>query len=228
MFVLHYLFKDEQTFNNLADNLNKVLKPGGYFLCTLFDGNLIHKKFKDNKIDSYYFDNSQSRKFFEIKKLYNESNINDFGLKLDVHISSFMNPDTYQTEYLVTKDFLIKKLKEKCNLELVETELFENIFNSHEKFFNSIPKVESNKNTKSYFTKVKEIYDLSDNLNKASFEMSRLNRYYIFQKPTNSNVDITKSSKSKVSKINLDIVNNNTKKIKKVTKGKKGKKSKKN
>ena len=103
-------------------------------------------------------------------------------MKLDVHISSFMNPNVFKTEFLVSKKFLIKQLKEKCNLDLVETELFENIYNNHRHFFNEIPEVESNKDTKSYFMKVKEIYDLTDNLNKASFEMSRLNRFYIFHK----------------------------------------------
>jgi len=210
MFALHYLFKDELTWKNLTNNINKSLKPGGYFLCALFDGGLVHSKFKDKKIESYYFDEGKQTKFFEIKKLYNEKNIDKFGLKLDVHISSFMNPNTYITEYLVSKDFLIKELKEKCNLELVETELFENIYNNHKHFFNEIPEVESNQSSKSYFMTVKEIYDLSDNLNKASFEMSRLNRFYIFHKKIddinelNSVSSISDSKSVKVSKISLD------------------------
>lgn len=224
MFALHYLFKDELTWKNFTDNINKSLKPGGYFLCALFDGGLVHSKFKDKKIESYYFDEGKQKKFFEIKKLYNEKKIDKFGLKLDVHISSFMNPNTYITEYLVSKEFLIKELKEKCNLELVETELFENIYNNHKHFFNEIPEVESNKNSKSYFMTVKEIYDLSDNLNKASFEMSRLNRFYIFYKKVtdvnelNSVSSVSESKSMKVSKISLD---SKKKTIKKKTKKKK-------
>jgi hypothetical protein len=207
MFALHYLFKDENTWNHFTDNLNKSLKQGAYFLCTLFDGDIVNKKFKDNKIESYYFDEGKQKKFFEIKKLYKGKDINKFGLKLDVHISSFMNANVYQTEYLVSKSFLINQLKEKCGLELVDTELFENIYNNHSHFFNEIPDVESNKDTKSYFMKVKEIYDLSDNLNKASFEMSRLNRYYIFHKKVTDLDELNKNtSKSEISKISLDAV----------------------
>ena len=220
MFALHYLFKDKTTWNHFTDNINKSLKPGGYFLCALFDGDLVDSKFKDNKIESYYFDDGKQKKFFEIKKLYKEKKLDNFGLKLDVHISSFMNQNTYITEYLVSKKFLIKEMMEKCNLELVETELFENIYNNHKHFFNEIPDVESNQNSKSYFMTVKEIYDLTDNLNKASFEMSRLNRFYIFHKKINdikelNTVSSLSDSKSvKVSKISLD----SSKKTKKPTK----------
>ena len=204
MFALHYLFKNEITWNNFTDNINKTLKEGGYFLCTLFDGDVVNSKFKDGKIESYYFDEGKQKNFFEIKKLYDGKKIDKFGLKLDVHISSFMNPNVYQTEYLVSKSFLIKQFKEKCNLDLVDTELFENIYNNHSNFFDQIPEVESNKDTKSYFMKVKEIYDLTDNLNKASFEMSRLNRYYIFHKKVTDVEQLKKNTKTKISKINLD------------------------
>ena len=45
---------------------------------------------------------------------------------------------------------------------------------------------------------------MTDNINKASFEMSRLNRYYIFYKPVTSLQKAGKSkSKKKIKKINL-------------------------
>ena len=52
----------------------------------------------------------------------------------------------------------------------------------------------------------REIYDMTDNINKASFEMSRLNRYYIFYKPVTNLQKAGKSkgkSKKKIKKINL-------------------------
>ena len=161
---------------------------------------------KNNVIESYFFDKGNQKQFFEVKKKYKSDKLNKFGLTIDVFISSFMNPNTYETEYIVKKDFLINELKEKCGLEIVETELFENIYNMHKLFFNKVTNIESDKETKSYFTNVKEIYDMTDNINKASFEMSRLNRYYIFYKPVTNLQKAGKSkgkSKKKIKKINL-------------------------
>ena len=43
-------------------------------------------------------------------------------------------------------------------------------------------KFEENLNTREYFGKVAKFYNLSDEVNKASFELSRLNKLYVFQK----------------------------------------------
>jgi hypothetical protein len=42
MFSIHYLFKDDETVNAMVNNFS-LLKSGGYFLCCLFDGNLLHE-----------------------------------------------------------------------------------------------------------------------------------------------------------------------------------------
>lgn len=205
MFALHYFFENKTKWTNFTNNLNQIMKEGSYFLCTLFDGDIVNSKFnKKGIIESYFFDKGKQKQFFEVKKKYKSDKIDKFGLTIDVFISSFMNPNTYETEYIVKKDFLISELKNKCGLEVVETELFENIYNLHKLFFNKITNIESDKETKSYFTNVKEIYDMTDNINKASFEMSRLNRYYIFYKPVTSLQKAGKSkSKKKIKKINL-------------------------
>jgi SAM-dependent methyltransferase len=65
-FVLHYMFKDDTTFNNLCDNLNKLLKPGGYLIFTTMDAELVHEEFQktNGKIESFYTSKEGTKKKF--------------------------------------------------------------------------------------------------------------------------------------------------------------------
>ena len=41
--MIHYLFKNDDTWNNFCNNVNNYLNDGGYLLVTTFDGDLIHR-----------------------------------------------------------------------------------------------------------------------------------------------------------------------------------------
>jgi hypothetical protein len=103
-FMIHYLFKDEETFNNLCYNINKYLDNNGYFIITTFDADIVNSlNFIDNKYSSTFTDNNGNNiKFFEIIKKYNNKHI--YGSAIDVNISIFRNDNNYITEYLVYKD----------------------------------------------------------------------------------------------------------------------------
>lgn len=183
-FMIHYLFKDDTTWNNFCQNVNRYLDNDGYLLITTFDGAILDKTFDQNgKISSYYTtDEGDKVLFFEAIKRYDTKNLKKTGLAVDIHIKIFMEEDTYQTEYLVDKDFMIKELKEKCQMELVETELFENVYNNYKDFFENAVPFEEDARTRGFFMKVKEFYNMNDSVNRASFDMTKLNRYYIFRK----------------------------------------------
>ena len=106
--MIHYLFKEEETFNNLCYNINKYLDNNGYLIITTFDGDIIDSlNYIDNKYSSYYTDiNGKNIKFFEIVKKYNEKKF--IGSAIDVYISIFRNDNNFVTEYLVYKEHLIK------------------------------------------------------------------------------------------------------------------------
>lgn len=173
-FMIHYLFKDEETFNNLCYNINKYLDNDGYIIITTFDGDIVNSlNYIDNKYTSYYTDiDGKNIKFFEIIKLYNEKKL--IGSAIDVNIGIFRNDNNYITEYLVYKDYLIKQMKEKCNMRLIESHLFYDIFNYNKNFLIN--------NNNENFKNIKKLYDNNDNESNASIELLKLNRYYVFQK----------------------------------------------
>lgn len=185
-FAIHYMFKDENTFQNLCDNINKLLKNDGYLVITTMDGDLVHKDLqkKNGMIDSFYTNKEGTKKkFFHVKSLYNlKDDINNTGVAIDFYNSSFQEEGNSMIEYLVSKKFITEQFKKRCNLELVESENFENIYNSFRSFITDTSKYEEVTETRKYFADVAKFYDLSDEVNKASFELSRLNRLYVFQK----------------------------------------------
>ena len=199
-FVLHYMFKDNTSFNNLCDNINNLLKSSGYIIFTTMDGDLVYDELKKNngKIESYYTNKDGTKqKFFHIHGKYDlNTNVNQTGLTIEMYNSSFMEEGSSFAEYLIPEKFVIEKFKEKCNLELVESENFENIYNTFKDFFVNTAKYEENLQTRKYFNDVSKYYDLTDEINKASFELTRLNKLYVFQKRdnkfNNSNMKRTK------------------------------------
>ena len=172
--MIHYLFKDEETFNNLCYNINKYLDNNGYLIITTFDGDIINSlNYIDNKYSSYYTDiNGKNIKFFEIVKKYNEKKF--IGSAIDVYISIFRNDNNFVTEYVVYKEHLIKQMKDKCNMRLIESDLFYNIFNYNKNFLVN--------NNNENFKNIKSLYDENNNESVASLELMKLYRYYVFQK----------------------------------------------
>ena len=187
-FVLHYMFKDDTTFNNLCDNINRLLKSSGYLVFTTMDGDLMHKEFKNNglggKIESYYTDKEgKKQKFLGINAKYDiKQDINKTGCAIDMYNASFLEEGTSIIEYVVPSKFVIEKFKEKCNLELVEEENFGNIYYIFEKFFKETAIHEEELRTRKYFEETSQYYDLKDEVNRASFELTRLSKVYVFQK----------------------------------------------
>jgi SAM-dependent methyltransferase len=116
MFMLHYLFKDDASIDNMINNF-KILKPGGYFLACLFDGKILHETFKQKKIIDEYYTTEIGEKelLFTIKALYDTKvkNLNSNGLAISYFTSTFMTESSEWVEYLVTPEHLISTLIER-------------------------------------------------------------------------------------------------------------------
>ena len=181
-FAIHYFLSDEISFNNFLENINKYLREGGYFIFTTFDGDLVKEKLKDKEnYQEFYDENGEKKLLFEIKKMYNENSKSYYGNAIDIHMAWLFEEGVYQTEYLVNKDFMINTLSEKCNLELVETELFETMFNDCKEFLKVSSEVEEDNKRIKFFKDVYKYYEQSE-INKKCYSYTFLNRYYIFRK----------------------------------------------
>ena len=180
--MIHYLLESKETWNNFCSNVNKYLNKDGYLLISTLDGKAVNDAFVNDHITKDYIDESGEKiVLFDIIKKY--PNLDQkLGLQIDVFISIFMERDSYQTEYLVLPSFLIDEMKTKCNMRLVETETFQNLYYVYEDFFNSTARYESKQETRKFFNDVKKFYDKSDKLVNDWFEYSKMHRYYVFQK----------------------------------------------
>lgn len=212
-FTLHYYLSDELSWSNFCQNINDHLQDNGYMLITTFDGQLIYDRLiGKSKMTVSYTDNHGNKNiFFEILKIYNDSDItnekNKLGISIDLYNSLISRPGTYIREYLVFSDFLEKSLKENCSLELIETDSFFNLFNLYKNYFTqqNLDHFAQADTSNKRHNEIRDFYfSLDPNANTlftveqtdialASFKLSMLNRYYIFKKTTK--IDLTEPSR---------------------------------
>jgi len=185
-FVIHYLLATETTWTNLKHNLNMVLRDGGYFLITHFDAKKVLEYLGEQTSAAGYYTDEKGKKekLFEIVKKF--GNIDKTkpigpGHAIDLFAAWMFEDGSYQTEYLVDYKFLEEDLLKDCDLELVETDLFENQFKMNKDFFKNFQQYMHNPDTRKFLTSVAAYYEDTE-LNKVCYDYSFLQRYCIFRK----------------------------------------------
>lgn len=176
-FALHYFLENRLKWNNFCENINTNLKPKGHFIATVFDADQVIKLLNDNDNFAIHYVTKDGDKqtFFEIiKKFVLKDDKIRTGNAIDVHNAWISEEGVYLTEYLTSKEFLTKQLKEKCGLKLIETKLFSEIFKEKESILKN--------NKEPYMKGIVDYYDQEDDINKKSMAITNLNRYYIFKK----------------------------------------------
>ena len=182
-FSLHYLFDSEKSVENLIKNIKNYLKVGGYIIITMFDALEVMKHLTDkNTLTSYYTDeNGVRNKFFEIVKKFDGPLEDTVGQAIDVYMAWFMEEDKYETEYLVTPKLLNKTMK-KAGCQLIETDLFSNLYYLNQQYFLNVIEHEENPKNLKVYREVAEYYGDLKGVDKESRMYTFLNRYYIYQK----------------------------------------------
>ena len=175
----------------------------------------------------YTTDEGVSKKFFEYKSSYDykTKDINKTGLSYNAFVTMLKEEDNYDTEYLVTENFLKKSLKEKCNMDLVESASFYDIYKQKNSFFDEVAPKEENKNSKNYFMKISEFYNQEDSVNKASLEFCKLHRYYVFKKRAGSKSRVVTKEAVKTKKVSKKTSKRSSRKTKEPSKKKNSRKS---
>lgn len=188
-FAVHFMLKNDTTWNNFVENINMYLKPGGYLMFGTMDSIRVIKALqKTGKHTIYYNDkNGDKQVIYDIVRKYPESvTVNDIvgpGAIIDVHNPIYSPEGEYIPEYLVDLRFIKRELAEKCNMILVDDDLFENQYYKHQEFFKSAYMYESNVKTKdTIFTDTAKFFNNKDAVNNASFEITKLNRMAVFKK----------------------------------------------
>lgn len=177
-FMIHYLFKTEDTWKNYKLTINKLLEVGGYVFITAFDGKELMKQFdKEGHFKRTY----DGKLLFDIKKNYPDKLTSHFGNAVDLFASWMFAEGRYETEYLVDSDFMINDLLKDCGLKLVDTDLFMNQFEKLRDYFTQTYLYESKEETKNFTSKVAKYYNETD-INVACYDYSRITRYWIFCK----------------------------------------------
>jgi SAM-dependent methyltransferase len=179
---IHYLFSEENSWNNFCENLNMYMRDGALLTISTMDGHKVNDRLKGvDKFTQYYDENGEKKVLFEIVKKYDDNTKEKLGLAIDIHMAWAFDEGVYQTEYLVYPEFLIKSLKEKCNMELIETGLFEDLFNESRSFLELSSNVEEDVKSKKFFTEAYKYYTPSE-LNVKCYDYTFLHRYYVFRK----------------------------------------------
>jgi len=196
---IHYLFSDENSWNNFCENLNMYMRDGALLTITTMDGHKIADRLKGvDKFTQYYDENGEKKVLFEIVKKYDDNSKEKLGLAIDIHMAWAFDEGVYQTEYLVYPEFITKSLKEKCNMELIETGLFEDLFNENRSFLELSSRVEQDVKQKKLFTDAYKYYQPSE-LNAKCYDYTFLHRYYVFRK-VETNLDEIRQRKSHAKK----------------------------
>lgn len=191
--ALHYFLKDEISWNNFKSNLNQTLRNGGYFMVTHMDAKKVIKALENKNTITYeYTDNEGNKeKLFEIIKKYDDSKLKKeigLGNPIDLFASWMFEDGNFMTEYLVDVDFLKKDLLESCQLELIETDTFENQYKINKEFFkDGVYKFEPNLETREFLNKVSKYYEKSE-INETCKVFTNLWRFSIFRKKDTNQV----------------------------------------
>jgi hypothetical protein len=205
-FSIHYYLSDKTAWKNFCQNMNDQLAPGGYFLVTCFDGELIYSQLKGKKNLSVTFTSNNGKKdtFFDIVKIYDDATVdvkNGLGIPIDVYNSLISSQGTYNREFLVFPDYLIDEMDSKCDMELVESDSFFNVFNLYRNLFSGenekslvpMPSIALAKFNiiKNYYESISGSSAVTDqDAAMASFKLLALNRYFVFRKRSGASTEL--------------------------------------
>lgn len=124
-FALHYSWSTQERARRALQNVAALLKPGGYFLGTIPDANVIVKKLRDtesltfgNGVYNVKFDDSHYEKKFPSSK--------PFGIQYEFHLEDAVDCPEWLVPF---PEF--KSLAEEYNLELVSKQNFHEFVHEH-------------------------------------------------------------------------------------------------
>ena len=174
MFSIHYFFENEEKLDGFIKNVAENIAEKGKFILTFMDKDLVKKILKPDGKAIGKDPISNATVWAIIRNPdYNINTSVVYNQKIDVFIE---NTGRLISENLVDLNILITKLS-KCNIQLVESQTFEETFKNKKTEINKIPENKRTQKQKREKTTI-DTLDENENLKRFSF----LNRWCIFEK----------------------------------------------
>lgn len=167
-FMVHYLFT-EHGLSGLCQNISKQLSEDGVMVVTTFNAERVRSflEGKKEKTVTYTDATGEEKPLFIIRDISIDPDGRP-GLEqaMDVHVSLYMNEETFYTEYLVYPETIIREFRERAGLWLIDRCSFS--------FFRELSQQYSGE----------RYFDKQNGVDEASRQLSDLYEVYIFQKKT--------------------------------------------
>ena len=187
-FALHYFFETNASINRFLKNIAECTKLNGYFVGTCFDGKTVFNLLKDKNEGESISIMDGEKKMFELTKMYSQSGFpdDDTGVGYSINVYQETIGKTFR-EYLVNFDYLIRLMEDYGFVLLTKDEsvavglpngsgLFDELFKSMEMEIKTNPKRNADYKNASLMTIEEK-------------RISFMNRYFVFRKVRNVNVD---------------------------------------
>lgn len=133
-FAIHYLIATPEKVRNIINLISDLLKKGGHFFFTAFNGEKVFKLLEKN--NSWNVREGEVLKY-SINKKYTSNKFENIGQQIEVLLP--FSGGEYYTEYLVNYDYILKEFK-KGGFTVEKTGSFDAFLNlvKKEKLFNEL------------------------------------------------------------------------------------------
>lgn len=183
-FSLHYMFKDQQTVQNIMRNISECTKVGGYFVSTQYDGRTVYNKLRGLKDGEAMTIIENGKKIWEITKKYDRDEFKDdstsVGYAIDVYQETI---NKVFTEYLVNYNYVVRLMEDYGFIPITQDEAKRMGFKSSTGMFEELFDILKNevKRARNSPELLKQ-YGMAMNMTDAEKQISFLNRWMIFKK----------------------------------------------
>jgi hypothetical protein len=180
-FAIHYFFESEKTLDHFIQNVDGILKVGGYFIGTCLDGRRVDDNFNKPVKTDVLEGKTTGRTLWRLEKEYKEmsgDNENNFNLKIKVFMETINKPFV---EYLVDFNLLVERLR-KYNITPLtkkECELF-HISHPSSGLFKGLYADMENSGMDTWFTQSAKLMTAEQKT------YSFMNRWFVFKKRASS------------------------------------------
>ena len=189
-FAIHYFFETPDTLKGFLKNVAQCTKLNGYFIGTSYDGSVMFNRLKKLKTGESIQLVDNGKKVWEVQKKYSsdtfEPDSSSIGYEINVYQESI---NQYIAEYLVNYDYL-DRLMDAHGFKLISREQANDIGLPQgsglfaELFIRMLDEVKQNKFKSTMFGE-------APNMSFIEKEISFLNRYFVYQKVREVNLDKT-------------------------------------